>query len=147
MSQCTLVENRGGLGGGGVYCLGSTTRPSSPVLENTIISDSPNAEAFLVRDEYCSPVLTCCDLWGNAGGDWTGPIASQNGVNGNFSACPSFWLIGMGDFHICDGSPCAPGNHPDGYVCGLIGAWPVGCSCGPTRRESATWGKVKARYR
>ena len=48
---------------------------------------------------------------------------------------------------LCDGSPCLPGNHPDGYDCGLIGAWGEGCSCGPNRRQPTTWGSIKSTYR
>jgi hypothetical protein len=40
-----------------------------------------------------------------------------------------------------------PGNHPDGYECGLIGAWGEGCSCGPSETEPTTWGAIKAMYK
>lgn len=63
---------------------------------------------------------------------------------GNFSADPLF--CGVGNYYIREDSPCAPGNHPDGYnYCGQIGPLPVGC--GTVKTKSATWGEVKAMYR
>ncbi len=61
----------------------------------------------------------------------------------NFSADPMF--CGVGNYHLQSDSPCAPGNHPDGIDCGLIGPLPVGC--GPVRVETRTWGSIKAMYR
>ena len=119
-------------------------------VENTIVSSTIGGPAIV---ELPSPVppseitLCCCDLYANEGGEWVGAIADQYGINGNFSACPSFCNVAGGDFRLCNESPCAPGNHPDGYDCGLIGAWPVGCSCGPSRTEGTTWGKIKSIYR
>jgi hypothetical protein len=141
VNRCTFFENSA-LEGAGVDCF----EFSHPLVENTIIAFSPVGEAI-----YCASgsgaTLTCCDVYGNAGGDYVGCIADQYGINGNFSACPSFCYADGGDFHLCDESPCAPGNHPDGYDCGLIGGWPVGCSCGPSRAEGTTWGAIKALYR
>ena len=92
--------------------------------------------------------LACCDIYGNQGGDWTG-LEDQLGIRGNFQTCPGLRDVEVEpyDFHLCDESPCAPGNHPDGYDCGLIGAWDVSCSCWPSRTEAATWGTIKALYR
>jgi hypothetical protein len=92
------------------------------------------------------PIMVCCNLYGNTGGDWVGCIAGQYDTNGNFSACPSFCHAEAGDFHLCDESPCLPGNHPDGYGCGLIGALGEGCSCGPTQTDPTTWGGIKSLY-
>jgi hypothetical protein len=40
-----------------------------------------------------------------------------------------------------------PGNHPDGYDCGLIGALGQGCICGPSPTVGTTWGAIKSIYR
>jgi hypothetical protein len=85
-------------------------------------------------------VLTCCDLYGNPGGDWVGGVADQYGVRGNISADPLFCDPGGDDFRLQEGSPCAPGEE-----CGLMGAWPVGC--GGTPVEETSWGAVKALFR
>jgi hypothetical protein len=138
---CTVAHNSAGGNGGGIYF-----DAWSPIVENTIIAFSTQGEGIYCT-YYSYPALSCCDIYGNAGGDWVGYIAGQYGVNGNFSACPSFCNTEIGDFHLCDESPCAPGNHPDGYECGLIGAWDVGCSCGPSTTRITTWGGIKALYR
>jgi len=92
--------------------------------------------------------VRCTAAYENAYGTWWG-MGNQDGINGNFTACPSFCnaFSEPYDLHLCDESPCLPGNHPDGVDCGLIGAWDVGCSCGPSRAEPTTWGAIKAVYR
>ena len=124
---------------------------ASPVLEQTIISFS-RWEAFPAihcDDPNSHPVLECCDIFGNAGGDWTGCIADQLGVNGNISEDPLFCDPEANDFTIAENSPCAPGNSPAG--CDLIGALPVGCTATTAVPEIAlretTWGAVKASFR
>jgi hypothetical protein len=67
--------------------------------------------------------------------------------DGNFLGCPSFCDLATDDFHLCNESPCAPGNHPDSVNCGLIGALDVGCVCGPSATEPTTWGAIKSIYR
>lgn len=119
--------------------------PSRLDLANTIVAYGD--QAVQCRDYVCEVTLSCCCLWENEDGNYVGCIAGQEGINGNFSACPSFCYAGTGDFHLCDQSPCLPGNHPDGYACGLIGAWGEGCSCGPTEVEPTTWGLIKAIYK
>jgi hypothetical protein len=84
--------------------------------------------------------LFCCDLFGNIGGDYIGPIVDQLGMNGNISEDPLFCDPGSLDLRIHSDSPCAPGGD-----CGLIGALPVGC--GPTPASETTWGAIKALYR
>jgi predicted outer membrane repeat protein len=70
------------------------------------------------------PALSCCDIYGNAGGDWIGCIAGQTGTAGNFSADPLFCDPDTEDYHLLEGSPCSPSQQP---TCGLIGACNVGC--------------------
>ncbi len=64
----------------------------------------------------------------------------------SFSLDPEFCgEPGSGNFYLQSDSPCAPGNHPNGENCGLIGPLPVGC--GTVSVEHKTWGAVKAIYR
>jgi hypothetical protein len=64
----------------------------------------------------------------------------------NFSADPEFCGIpGSGLYTLQSDSPCAPGNHPDGVDCGLIGALPVGC--GEVEAKAKSWGQIKAMMR
>jgi len=57
----------------------------------------------------------------------------------------------MGDIGLAVASPCLPGQHPDGYECGLIGASWETCST-TTGVEEATsyrtsWSGVKTLFR
>jgi len=61
----------------------------------------------------------------------------------NFNADPLF--CGAGNYYLRADSPCAPGNHPDGFDCGLIGPLPVGC--GTVSVQTKSWGAVKALYK
>jgi hypothetical protein len=93
--------------------------------------------------------LYCTNIYGNEGGDWVDSLAVWLGVHGNFSADPAFCNpdISPYDLGLCQNSPCLPGNHPDGYDCGLVGALGEGCVCDPTSTRPSTWGAIKAMYR
>lgn len=167
LNNCTFLSNYAGAGGGGVYArysssvhmvsctLWGNTAPwgggiggwvSSYTLTNSIVAFSHQGGAVAGTD--CQLSLGCCDLYGNEGGDWVGLVEDQYGINGNFSECPLFCDWENEDFHLQACSPCAPGNHPDGYKCGLIGTFDVGCECGePSAVERTTWSSVKALYR
>lgn len=140
LSNSTFVGNRA-VWGSGVFRDGSRV----VTLSNVIIAYGLESEGLLDPWEHIQ--LSCCDIFGNEGGDWVGSIADQLGIDGNFSACPSFCSLETGDYHLCDQSPCAPGNHPAGDDCGLIGALDVGCACGPSKTESSSWGGIKGLYR
>lgn len=137
LSQVTISGNVAGVGSA-IYC-----GDSSPVLENSIIAFNGIGQAL-----YCvgtsNPLFTCCDIYGNAGGDWVGCIASQFGASGNISEDPLFCgeLNPDESLSLHGGSPCAPGASSD---CGLIGAWDVGCEV--TLARDVTWGSLKAMYR
>jgi hypothetical protein len=111
------------------------------VLRNCILAFSASGAAVRCHDS-ATATLICCDVFGNAGGDWVGCIAGQEGQNGNLALDPLLCDLEGGDLHLQDGSPCAPDYNPD---CGLIGALPVGCQ--PTPVEEKTWGAIKALYR
>ncbi len=116
LTNCTFSGNWAPFGAG-VYCAETV----SLVVEQTIIAFGTPGEAV-----YCVPgagaTLTCCDVYGNGGGDWVGCLAGQNGVRGNIALDPLF--CADGDLRLHPNSPCAPDYNP---ACGLIGAWPVGC--------------------
>jgi len=168
VSDCTFASNRGDYGAGGASLAGSdeivfgrctfwgNSSPSGPggleivwgnapllTLEHTIIASSTAGEAMDCGD-IGSATLTCCDLYGNEGGDWIGCIAGQYGISGNISEDPMFCDPENGDFHLDCNSPCAPFSPPN-PECDLIGAWPVGCGGTPTL--VTTWGEVKALFR
>ncbi len=121
LDNCTLSGNSAGTSGGGVSC----TDTSSAILHKSIIAFSTDGEALYWDGKGTTPSLSCCDLYGNEGGDWVGAIAGQYGVAGNTSEDPLFCDPDLDDYTISDLSPCAPDNSPAG--CGLIGAYDVGC--------------------
>jgi hypothetical protein len=112
----------------------------SLTLENTIIAFSTTGLGIYCSDAGSIPLLTCCDLYGNAGGDWVGCIAGQAAINGNFSSDPFFCAAESGDVRLSCTSPCV-----NRYGCGQIGA--LGVGCGPTSVEYTTWGRIKSMFR
>jgi hypothetical protein len=144
---CTFAGNSSDFGGGAVgFYLGSTgvlrgctlygnsapvgagvlveTASDAATLENTIVSFSTMGEAV---GGPGAATLTCCDVFGNAGGDYVGPIAGQLGVDGNISGDPVFCDAESGDFTLnSPSSPCLGSNSG----CGLIGSHAVGCGPG-----------------
>ena len=150
ISGCTFAGNASSpyAGGGALYCgWGSTVRAtnctfvgnSSPdgagvlcypdgtlYLDNSIIAFSTVGRAIALYGSSTA-TLSCCDLYGNPGGDWVGAIAGQLGVSGNIAADPLFCDLLQGDYHLQPGSPCLP-HTPPNPACDLAGAWPLGCS-------------------
>lgn len=96
---------------------------SDATLEGCLVIGASGGEGLYVQDNSLA-VLTCTDIWGNALGDWIGPIAGQLGQNGNICLDPRFCDPGNLDFTLAADSPCVPDAIPG---CGLVGAWPVGC--------------------
>lgn len=90
-------------------------------LDRCIIAFSSTGSAVSCSAQG-SITLLCCDLYGNAGGDWVDCAAGQETGNGNIWADPLFCNAAGGDFHLAANSQCA-----DAPGCGLIGAYPVGC--------------------
>ena len=142
IGRCTFFSNSAP-GGSAIagWCSGGCSR--------CIIAYGEGDCPIDVDDPWGDFSVSCSDIYGNEGGDWVGVIADDLGQDGNFSACPSFCNYEMEpyDLHLCSGSPCLPGNHPDGVSCGLIGALGQGCDCGPSGTEPTTWGAIKAMYR
>ena len=160
--NCLFINNSA-LRAGGLYC-----NYSAPTVENcTFYGNRSDFDAGHVQLGFNSParfescilafsasgpavsgmngVFTCCDIFGNPGGDWTPNIATQLGVQGNFTADPLFCDELLGDLSLVSSSPCLPGNHPDGATCGLIGAFDQGCPTVPV--EGVSWGGVKSLFR
>jgi predicted outer membrane repeat protein len=144
-TRCTLKGN-GSVSCGGINAEGSALRVQSCTfagnhctqfgaglriamqstlqMEDGIVAFSTQGQA-IYTDSPTSCQLSCCDLYGNAGGDWTGHISSQLGVNGNIARDPRFCTTNpLLPYLLSADSPCAPGGTAG---CGLIGAWPVGC--------------------
>ena len=74
--------------------------------------------------------IACCDLFGNQGGDWTGPLAAHAGLNGNLNVDPQFCVPDQGDYHLQEDSPLAAANNA---ACGNIGFHGANCPAEPWR--------------
>lgn len=168
ISECVFIDNWAMMHGGGVACRdgsnptlrevtfcangaeygsGIYCENSSPVLDRVLVAFGKVSEGAAYFYGACSPTITCCDIYGNAGGDWVGSIAGQEGTEGNFSADPRFCDVSSGDISLEQCSPCMPGNHPAGYDCGgQIGAVGTGCGC-DENVEPTTWGTIKSLFR
>ncbi len=123
--KCTIAENEAP-DGAGVYCWRDEWHGwADPVFDQTLVAFNTLGEGLLCA--YSPNItLTCCDIYGNEGGDWTGLIADQLGASGNICADPLFCrdLNPEEPLSLHALSPCAPGSNPE---CGQIGAWPVAC--------------------
>ncbi|MCA9728478.1 MAG: right-handed parallel beta-helix repeat-containing protein, partial [Candidatus Eisenbacteria bacterium] len=138
VSNCTMVDNHVLHAGGALW----TLNDALPVFENCLIAF--NSGPGSVVCDNGSMVLTCCDIFGNGGGDWVGCIADQYGIDGNISADPLLCDRHSRDYSLAPSSPCAPFQPPNGE-CDLIGAWPADCGAVPIRPVS--WGEVKVLFR
>ncbi|MCK4302922.1 MAG: C10 family peptidase [Candidatus Eisenbacteria sp.] len=138
-TNCTFSGNSAN-DGGSVYCVNL----ASPSFANCIIAYGTGGAAIVCNDAsgVCNPTLSCCDIWGNVGGNWVGCIAEQYGLDGNISQWPCFCQAGTtieDRFSLHSNSPCAPFSAPN-YECDLIGAWPVGCGwSGSVTDKSVVW--------
>ncbi|MFC1573297.1 right-handed parallel beta-helix repeat-containing protein [Candidatus Eisenbacteria bacterium] len=104
----------------------------SVTVEETIIAFGNQGPAIYFGYLGGTVTLSCSNIYGNGGGDWTEDIADQFGVNGNISEDPLFCEPILPERHLQlqVESPCAP-NSPPNPECGLLGAWPVGCDSIP----------------
>lgn len=137
LTHCTFHGNASPLGGG-LFCYNPWPDPTVTVT-NAIFSFSTEGEGVRAWNATSVPALTCCDIYGNAGGDWVGPIAPQAGVHGNLSADPLYCDVSRGDFRLSATSPCVTRGELAHCGGGFLGAWEIGCGLarGAFRHELA----------
>jgi predicted outer membrane repeat protein len=151
--NCLFTGNTAGTNGSAYYALSSTVTNSGTTIDKNNAAYPPSGRpdngsaVYLAEDSHatfantivtfnvpgpgvwCDEAqganLSCCDIFGNAGGDWVGGIAGQLGLNGNIGQDPFYCDSMDGDYHLQDNSPCAPHSPPG---CALMGAYPVGCT-------------------
>lgn len=143
LTSCTIALSDSFIGGSVAVDVTDTGMPGPAIatLDRVIVAFTDGIAVSCSGGGQAT--LTCCDVFGNAGGDWTGCIAGQFGINGNFSLDPQFCDLDNRNFRLQASSPCLPGNHPQGDPCGLIGVYGSGCA---TAVEPTTWGAIKAHY-
>jgi len=144
--NCTYAYNSANVSGGGFQVEVGSGSPTQ--LVDSIIAFSQQGSA-IGTSGVVTLILSCSDLYGNADGDWTGIIAPQIELDGNFSADPCFCAAEAEDFHLCSDSWCLPGHHPWGcdQQVGALGSGCGDCNCGgPVTTVPLTWGSVKDLY-
>lgn len=123
VNSCTVADNGASTGsGGGLLC------DSGPLdLANTIIAFNNRSGAATAVTCVSGVTVTasCCDVFGNTGGDWTGCLAGLGGTAGNFSLDPLFCDPAGGDYGLHANSMCAPAMNPG---CGSIGFTTATCA-------------------
>ncbi|MCP4548829.1 MAG: T9SS type A sorting domain-containing protein [bacterium] len=124
----STVYGNTGVNACGVYVDGTPAQ-----AEGMLFAFGNRAPAFECVNSGTA-TLTCCDIYGNAGGDWTGSIAGQYGVAGNISANPYFCDAHVGDFTIDTNSVCLAANNDCSEQ---IGAYGEGCSSVGVEDETA----------
>jgi hypothetical protein len=124
VEACTFVGNGAGVAGSSL----SADLESSLDVSRSILAFGGGGEPVAI-DSTSTLDVACTDVFGNPGGDWVGPLAPWDGVDGNFSADPLFCDVSGGDFRLAAASPCLPGQHPTGADCDTVGAHgPGSCS-------------------
>ncbi len=88
-------------------------------MRNTVVAFSQAGQAVNCVWSGAA-TLDCCDIFGNAGGDWVGCIAGQYGLD-NISLDPQFCDAAGGDFRLWNYTPCVS------EMCGQVGALAIGC--------------------
>ena len=113
--------------GGGVAITIYDPSPGVTVINNNIIIgqiDRCDGNVFISCNDVTVP--SNCIQYGGS----------------NFNLDPLFCRTGS--YYLTEASPCAPGNHPNGNNCGLLGPLPVGCGTVTVRETS--WGAIKILY-
>lgn len=109
LERNSLARNGAPLGGG-VYLF-----QCAPILRSTVLAFATEGAALWCNQ--AEPLLTCCDLYSNAGGDTLCGLD----LGGNFREDPLFCDLEAADLRLATGSPCWSSS------CGPIGAWDVDC--------------------
>jgi len=116
LTECTIVQGAAAVGSGLASWDGGL------VLDRVIITGGLDGRAW-DGDAPSAPAPDCSDIFGNAGGDWVGALASYAALNGNISLDPEYCGAADSDhpYSLNAASPCAVA------ACGPMGAFGVGC--------------------
>lgn len=140
LRRCTVAQNHaaGGVGGGvSLY----TLDVMNATIEKCIIAFSSAGRGLRCDDQggLMNLVVSCTDIFGNAGGN---ALCGTDGGN-NFSMNPLFCDAASGNYYLQAASPCLPGQHPNGAgVCNgsRLGCYGGGCAPLDAAEAGATAG-------
>ncbi|MCC7143432.1 MAG: hypothetical protein IT349_15145 [Candidatus Eisenbacteria bacterium] len=98
--------------------------PVNVSLDRTIIAFTEGGAALECIDLAPGnvPSVSCCNLFGNSGGNYVGCLDGQGSGSGNLEVDPRFCSAFDRDYHLQETSPCVLDP-----TCGQIGAFGVGC--------------------
>jgi hypothetical protein len=117
LTGCTIVANRGIVGGGLRVATNMTVE-----LRRCLIANALGGGAIAVIDNG-NVAAGCCLVFGNVGGNaWP---AGYTDLGGNLALNPLLCADHISPTAL---SPCLPANRAGGDACGLIGALEGGCS-------------------
>ncbi|MBU1698622.1 MAG: right-handed parallel beta-helix repeat-containing protein [Candidatus Eisenbacteria bacterium] len=142
----TFLDNEARTAAGA--CVLNTSGPQVVLMKNIFVNNRDPVKAIYLEGSDLLFDIECNDFWNHVESTVISPAWID--TNGNFSLNPLFCDPDNGDFTLHADSPCVPGNHPDGYECGLIGAYDVGCGMAGVPNamvQNTTWGQIKATYR
>ncbi len=100
-----------------VYC----SYGADPVFENVIIAFH-DGSGLGVNTPTSTPQVLCSNVFGNSGGNYSGAIADQTGINGNISENPLFCDLSEWILTLANESPCLPENNDCDVLMGALGA-------------------------
>jgi len=148
ITGCTFYANESPAGGSAVYCASS----SSPIISCCVMAFSQLGRPIKCHSATDLPVLSCCDMFGNEGGDWVDSylcVPDQADTNGNMCVDPLFCDAANEDLTLCEESPCLPQWNSCGT---LIGALGQGCGlcvwAGADELDhEVSWGVIKSMFR
>jgi hypothetical protein len=163
VQNCTFALNGAPVGGSAIFYGNPDPRsgfaPAGFILSvsNSIIAFSEGGQPVSCEDTAIMEFL-CCDVYGNAAGNWVGCLTGLDAEDGNLEADPLFCGLEFSDpqlfgdrFTLAPKSPCLPSA-----TCELMGARgqedcvPPPGETGPTGAddlELRTWGRIKSTYR
>jgi hypothetical protein len=109
VKNCTLLKNSSSDEGASAI---SCNSGSAPRINYCLIAENGSGPAILVTDINNIPSLACTNIFGNTGGDWTGPIAGRDTLAGNLFEDPLFCGSPVTeDARLDHESPCWPDNN------------------------------------
>ncbi len=138
MSNSTVVGNYGmEQNGAGISC----GTAGSAWINNSIIAF--NHGPGVRHDASSSIEIACSDVYGNTGGNYTGEMEDQTGLNGNISSNPLFCDYENWNLTLASQSPCLPENNNCGVLMGALGE---GCTLTGVDEAPAFGARLIAAY-
>ncbi len=125
VEDCALVRNEA-TEGGGVFAPASAGW--SLTMQRVVIQGSTGGAAVAAIPGALPPTIEACDIFGNAGGDWVGPLAGWAYTGSTFSADGLFCEEPADSLFVSGASPLLAANNGLGVD---IGAARVGCDPTP----------------